>query len=259
MNFPSQFRKLHPHYPHFTNRTLSSSLRSVIVMACSYSVFVWLALSASVAHTFNAPRIPATRTAALQAVNYDKKKLSGARSKFVNAEGRLFAPWLEQQVDDEGMKQARVEREKRLEAQRRRRARDGTGAAELEMEGLASELGGGGMRLAAKVLEAPATADHHGHVQVSWANAGGNLAVEKKAGGAWVTARGATSPVVDAEAAAGDALYRVKNGGNVVAQVGCVVQSKDEQSSNALVLGGLGAALVAFAAFSLTLDAIPSV
>ena len=57
----------------------------------------------------------------------------------------------------------------------------------------------------------------------------------------------------------GDALYRVKNGGNVVAQVGCVVQSKDEQSSNALVLGGLGAALVAFAAFSLTLDAIPSV
>ena len=41
--------------------------------------------------------------------------------------------------------------------------------------------------------------------------------------------------------------------------MGCVVQSKDEQSSNALVLGGLGAALVAFAAFSLTLDAIPSV
>ena len=255
MNFPSQFRIR-------TAPTLHRSdldLRSVIVMACSYSVFVWLALSASVAHTFNAPRIPATRTAALQAVNYDKKKLSGARSKFVNAEGRLFAPWLEQQVDDEGMKQARVEREKRLEAQRRRRARDGTGAAELEMEGLASELGGGAMRLAAKVLEAPATADHHGHVQVSWANAGGNLAVEKKAGGAWVTARGATSPVVDAEAAAGDALYRVKNGGNVVAQVGCVVQSKDEQSSNALVLGGLGAALVAFAAFSLTLDAIPSV
>ena len=227
-------------------------------MAPTYCVAAWLALSASVA--FDARRIPATRTAALQAVNYDKKKLSGARAKFVNAEGRLFAPWLEQQVDDEGMKQARVEREKRLEAQRRRRARDGTGAAELEMEGLASELGGGAMRLAAKVLEAPATADHHGHVQVSWANAGGNLAVEKKAGGAWVTiARGATSPVVDAEAAAGDALYRVKNGGNVVAQVGCVVQSKDEQSSNALVLGGLGAALVAFAAFSLTLDAIPSV
>lgn len=192
---------------------------------------------------------------------YDTKRLSGARTKFVNADGRMYAPWLAQQVDDEGMLAARRAREARLSAARASAKRDGTGSAEGLGEGLASELGGGGMRLAASVLAAPATAEEHGHVEITWANAGGNLVVEKRtSGGGWeAIARGARSPVVDDAAEAGDALYRVKNGGTVVAQVGLVVESRDQRAANAAILGALGAALVAAVGFGLSFDAIPKV
>ena len=174
----------------------------------------------------------------------------------------MYAPWLQNQVDDEGMRQARGERERRLENARQSRARDGTGAAELHGEGLASELGGGVMRLSSRVVDAPATAEEHARVEISWANAGGNLAVEKKTrgGSTWTPiARNAKSPVFDNDAEVGEALYRVKNGGNVIAQVGVLVESKDQQSANVVVLAGLAAALAAVGAFGLTLDAIPKV
>ena len=63
-----------------------------------------LALAAAVAHGLVSPARP-SRLAPLAAYNkwtdsYDTNKLKGAASKFVNKDGRLYAPWLEQQVDD---------------------------------------------------------------------------------------------------------------------------------------------------------------
>ena len=77
---------------------------------------------------------------------------------------------------------------------------------------MTSELGGGSLRMAAHVVESPATAEHHGHVELSWANKGGNLSVEKKTPAGWKSiASRASSPVLDSAAEVGEALYRVKN------------------------------------------------
>ena len=52
-------------------------------------------------------------------------------------------------------------------------------------------------------------------------------------------AKSAHSPVIDAGASVGDTLYRVKNGGQVVAQIGLVVESADQEQTNVMVLGAL--------------------
>ena len=37
----------------------------------------------------------------------------------------------------------------------------------MSIEGASAELGGGGLRMNAKLIETPATAEEHGHVQLS--------------------------------------------------------------------------------------------
>ena len=108
----------------------------------------------------------------------------------------------------------------------------------MSIEGASAELGGGGLRMNAKVVETPATAEEHGHVQLSWSNKGGNISIEKKQGGSWRSiASRASSPVIDSDAAVGEQLYRAKNGRDVVAQIGILVESKDQQSGSMMVLG----------------------
>ena len=128
--------------------------------------------------------------------SYDTNKLKGAASKFVNKDGRLYAPWLEQQVDDAATARSRSEREQRTKQKYAKAAADGL--IGMSIEGASAELGGGGLRMNAKVVETPATAEEHGHVQLSWSNKGGNISIEKKQGGSWRSiASRASSPVVD--------------------------------------------------------------
>ena len=61
------------------------------------------------------------------------------------------------------------------------------------------------------LLNATATAEEHGHVEITWANAGGNLVVEKRtSGGGWEAIDHATRRVepVDAPENGGDAGER---------------------------------------------------
>ena len=124
----------------------------------------------AVAHGFLAPVKPHCLARPLGAYNkwtdsYDTNKLKGAASKFVNKDGRLYAPWLEQQVDDAATARSRAEREHRSKQKYQRQAADGlTG---MSIEGASAELGGGGLRMNAKLIETPATAEEHGHVQLS--------------------------------------------------------------------------------------------
>ena len=128
-----------------------------------------LASLAAVAHGLVSPARP-SRLAPLAAYNkwtdsYDTNKLKGAASKFVNKDGRLYAPWLEQQVDDAATARSRSEREQRTKQKYAKAAADGL--IGMSIEGASAELGGGGLRMNAKVVETPATADEHGHVQLS--------------------------------------------------------------------------------------------
>ena len=223
---------------------------------------ILLALAAAVAHGLVSPARP-SRLAPLAAYNkwtdsYDTNKLKGAASKFVNKDGRLYAPWLEQQVDDAATARSRSEREQRTKQKYAKAAADGL--IGMSIEGASAELGGGGLRMNAKVVETPATAEEHGHVQLSWSNKGGNISIEKKQGGSWRSiASRASSPVVDSDAAVGEQLYRAKNGREVVAQIGVLVESKDQQSGSMMMLGGLGAVLLLAFAVGMSGDAIPSV
>ena len=189
--------------------------------------------------------------------SYDTDKLKGAASKFVNSDGRLYAPWLEQQVDDAATARSRAEREQRSKAKYQKSVSDGlTG---MSIEGASAELGGG-VRMNAKVVETLATADEHGQVQLSWNNKGGNISIEKYMGGSWRSiASRAESPVTDSDAAVGEQLYRAKNGREVIAQIGVSVESKDQQTGSMMVLGGLGAALILAFVIGMNGDAIPSV
>ena len=49
---------------------------------------------------------------------------------------------------------------------------------------------------------------------------------------------------MDSDAAVGEQLTEAKNGRDVVAQIGILVESKDQQSGSMMVLGGLGAVLL---------------
>ena len=96
--------------------------------------------------------------------------------------------------------------------------------------------------------------------RTGWSNKGGNISIEKKQGGSWRSiASRASSPVIDSDAAVGEQLYRAKNGRDVVAQIGILVESKDQQSGSMMVLGGLGAVLLLAFAVGMSGDAIPSV
>lgn len=191
--------------------------------------------------------------------SYDKSKLAGARSKFVSATGRLYAPWLENQVDDEATaraRDARAEKRKRIQ-----RAADRDGKTGFMVEGLTSEVGGGDMRLAGSVVARPADEGDAATVEIRWANAGGNLRVERKCRGAqWTTiATGARSPLTDVGAQIGENLYRIKNGGSIVAQVGVLVETAAEKQANLALVGGLGALLALVAVVGSSFDAIPKV
>jgi hypothetical protein len=226
---------------------------------------------AAVAHGLLTPARPCrlalapttlSRLAPLAAYNkwtdsYDTDKLKGAASKFVNKDGRLYAPWLEQQVDDAATARSRAEREQRSKAKYQKSVSDGlTG---MSIEGASAELGGG-LRMNAKVVETPATAEEHGHVQLSWSNKGGNISIEKYMGGSWRSiASRASSPVTDSDAAVGEQLYRAKNGREVIAQIGVSVESKDQQTGSMMILGGLGAVLLLAFVFGMHGDAIPNV
>ena len=97
-------------------------------------------------------------------------------------------------------------------------------------------------------------------LRAGWSNKGGNISIEKKQGGSWRSiASRASSPVVDSDAAVGEQLYRAKNGREVVAQIGVLVESKDQQSGSMMMLGGLGAVLLLAFAVGMSGDAIPSV
>ena len=97
-------------------------------------------------------------------------------------------------------------------------------------------------------------------LRAGWSNKGGNISIEKKQGGSWRSiASRASSPVIDSDAAVGEQLYRAKNGRDVVAQIGILVESKDQQSGSMMVLGGLGAVLLLAFAVGMSGDAIPSV
>ena len=97
-------------------------------------------------------------------------------------------------------------------------------------------------------------------LRTGWSNRGGNISIEKKQGGSWRSiASRASSPVVDSDAAVGEQLYRAKNGREVVAQIGVLVESKDQQSGSMMMLGGLGAVLLLAFAVGMSGDAIPSV
>ena len=133
------------------------------------STRVLLASLAAVAHGLVTPARP-SRLAPLAAYNkwtdsYDTNKLKGAASKFVNKDGRLYAPWLEQQVDDAATARSRSEREQRTKQKYAKAAADGL--IGMSIEGASAELGGGGLRMNAKLIETPATAEEHGHVQLS--------------------------------------------------------------------------------------------
>ena len=96
--------------------------------------------------------------------------------------------------------------------------------------------------------------------RTGWSNKGGNISIEKKQGGSWRSiASRASSPVIDSDAAVGEQLYRAKNGREVVAQIGVLVESKDQQSGSMMMLGGLGAVLLLAFAVGMSGDAIPSV
>ena len=130
---------------------------------------ILLALAAAVAHGLVTPARP-SGLAPLAAYNkwtdsYDTNKLKGAASKFVNKDGRLYAPWLEQQVDDAATARSRSEREQRTKQKYAKAAADGL--IGMSIEGASAELGGGGLRMNAKLIETPATAEEHGHVQLS--------------------------------------------------------------------------------------------
>lgn len=56
-----------------------------------------------------------------------------------------------------------------------------------------------------------------------------------------------------------DSLYRTKNGGSIVAQVGVYVESATARSSNLILVGGLGVLLALVAVVGSSFDAIPQV
>lgn len=72
-------------------------------------------------------------------------------------------------------------------------------------------------------------------------------------------ASGARSPLTDGGAKIGDNLYRIKNGGSIVAQIGVYVESAAARSSNLILVGGLGVLLALVAVVGSSFDAIPQV
>lgn len=188
------------------------------------------------------------------------KRPKGYAWKLKNAEGREYAPWLTNQVDDDATAVSRKKRDARQRRDHDAMEKDGT----LGFDGIESELGGG-VRLHARVVDAPqADATKEGSVELGWTglDTEGDFTLEKRhvGRGDWETiSRHAHPPFVDDHAEHGESLYRVKQQGHVVSQVGVLVETAKERQSNNMVLGILGAGLAALIAAGVAIDSIPKV